>query len=104
MRFWNSTKWTPLCYFLPAGVLAGLTAVSLHGYTEPVFTVEQMDTNVASAAQTTASDAEKSGKSTTVTTKAALLSSRCQRYLMGIGMALIQGQERFFLVPLQYKL
>ncbi|MDD7294392.1 MAG: FMN-binding protein [Oscillospiraceae bacterium] len=71
MKFWNSTKWTPLCYFLPAGVLAGLTAVSLHGYTEPVFTVEQMDTNVASAAQTTASDAEKSGKSTTVTTKAA---------------------------------
>lgn len=55
MRFWNSTKWTPLCYFLPAGVLAGLTAVSLHGYTEPVFTVEQMDTDAASAAQTTES-------------------------------------------------
>ena len=40
---------------MPAGVLAGLTAVSLHGYTEPVFTVEQMDTDAASAAQTTES-------------------------------------------------
>lgn len=71
MRFWKSTKWTQLCYFLPAGVLAGLTAVSLHGYTEPVFTVRRIDTDAVSDAQTTEVDTEKTKTSTTVTTKAA---------------------------------
>lgn len=70
MRFWKNTKWTQFCCFLPAAILAGLTAVSLYGYTEPVFIPEQMDDTVASAVQTTDADNEETVKSTVVNTKA----------------------------------
>lgn len=70
MRFWKNTKWTQFCCFLPAAILAGLTAVSLYGYTEPVFIPEQMDDTVASAVQTTDADNEETVKSTAVNTKA----------------------------------
>ncbi|MDO4156788.1 MAG: FMN-binding protein [Oscillospiraceae bacterium] len=71
MRFWKNTKWMQFCCFLPAAILAGLTAVSLYGYTEPVFIPEQMDDTVAPAVQTTEADNEEAVRSTAVTTKAA---------------------------------
>lgn len=70
MRFWKNTKWVQFCCFLPAAILAGLTAVSLYGYTEPVFIPEQMDDTSASAVQTTDADNEETVKSTAVNTKA----------------------------------
>ncbi len=69
MKLWKDTQWMSLCSFLPAGLLAAFVAVSLHGYTAPVFSPEQIDSTVSSTSQTTATDVKKSTKTANVTTK-----------------------------------
>mgnify|MGYP003255790828 FL=1 len=69
MKLWKDTQWMSLCSFLPAGLLAAFVAVSLHGYTAPVFSPEQIDSTVSSTSQTTATDVKISTKTANVTTK-----------------------------------
>lgn len=69
MKPWKDTQWMSLCSFLPAGLLAAFVAVSLHGYTAPMFSPEQIDSTISSTSQTTATEGKKSTKTANVTTK-----------------------------------